>query len=233
MFDGDFREGAMKGAISTEPFIDDDAKSILITGRFRMGLDLLRGHIGDGSGSVLVWLGTYALNHEGDAEVAEEYFVVAIQEHVLWFDIAMDKHLIVSILQGGSDLGNVGDDGVYGELRSLGVALAQVAAGGILHDEKRGAVLYAKVEDLDDMGMPQAGNGARFGEKSGLFSGAQVSMQDFDSGRCVQVDMFCQVDVGEVTASEQLYETIVAEQLALTSCGVDHGCISSRVHPAP
>ena len=52
-----FGKGTMKGTISTEPFIDHDPQRILVTGRARLALDLLGGHVGDGADHFLILSG--------------------------------------------------------------------------------------------------------------------------------------------------------------------------------
>src|SRR5260370_23992292 len=150
MFNGDLGKRAVRGAIPAEPFIDDDAKGVLIASRAGMRMHLFWGHVGNGSGGVLLTAllhravthirattrvaGPEGLVYDCDAEVAEQNLVIASQQHVLRLDVAMDQFLVMGILQGGRDLLDVGDHSMYWEPRALRVTLAQVATRRVLHD---------------------------------------------------------------------------------------------------
>src|SRR5258706_5430482 len=141
MFNGDLGKRAVKGAIPAEPFIDDDAKGVLIASRAGMRLHLFWGHVGNGSSGVLLTAPLHravtrpeGLVYDCDAEVAEQNLVIASQQHVLRLDVAMDQFLVMGILQGGRDLLDVGDHSMYWEPRALRVTLAQVATRRVLHD---------------------------------------------------------------------------------------------------
>src|SRR5256885_14077156 len=109
MFDGDLGKRAVKGAISAEPFIDDDAKGILVAGRAGMRLHLFWDHVGNGSGGLLLATThirvtiliretiplrattrvapTEGLVYYCDAEVTKQNLVSASQQHILRFDV--------------------------------------------------------------------------------------------------------------------------------------------------
>ena len=57
MLDGNLCKRPVKRAISAQPFIDDNAQSILIACWARMRLDLLGSHVGNGSCRILGMLG--------------------------------------------------------------------------------------------------------------------------------------------------------------------------------
>src|SRR5258708_17110642 len=153
MFNGDLGKRAVKGAIPAEPFIDDDAKGVLIASRAGMRLHLFWGHVGNGSGGVLLTAllhravthirattrvaGPEGLVSDCDAEVAEQNLVIASQPHVLPLDVAMDHVLVMCILQGASDSLDAGDLSMYWEPRALRVTLAQRATPLVLHNSNR------------------------------------------------------------------------------------------------
>ena len=66
----------------------------------------------------------------------------------------MNQLFLVRILQGTGHLCDVGDDGVERELGTFRLALAQVAARSIVHDQEGSHSLHTKVQDLDNEGMP-------------------------------------------------------------------------------
>ncbi len=60
-----------KRRLSTQPLIDHDAQGILIAGGTWFTSELLRGHIGNGSGRLQGRLRTCALDDDGNAKVTE------------------------------------------------------------------------------------------------------------------------------------------------------------------
>src|SRR5437899_3340572 len=107
----------------------------------------------------------------------------------------------MSILQGLSHLRDVGDNGVEWEQRPAGVALTQSAIGSIVHHQKGSHALNTEVQNLDDMGMPQMGNGTCLAEKVFSIIACQLAMQYFNGSLGVQVNMLPQVDFREAPLS--------------------------------
>ena len=95
----DFREGAIKREFSTEPLIDDYTQCILVAGRTRMFLDLLRGHVGDGANGRLGRHRGGAVSNRRNAEVAEDDLIAPSNEQVLRLDIPMNEPLLMCIVQ--------------------------------------------------------------------------------------------------------------------------------------
>src|SRR5436305_2189431 len=110
MLSDDLGHRPMKWAVPTEPFVDDNAEGVLITSGTWMALDLLWGDVGHGSSHSLRALIARALSHNGNAKVRKQHLLMLPDEHVLWFDIAVDDALVVSILQSGGHLLDVGED---------------------------------------------------------------------------------------------------------------------------
>ncbi len=98
MFDCDLCVGALKGTLSAEPFVRNDAKRILIASRAWMGLDLLWCHICNGASDVLRILVLRALRDQGNAKIAQQYFLIATQQHIFWLHIAVNQPLVMCIL---------------------------------------------------------------------------------------------------------------------------------------
>src|SRR5437868_1576683 len=120
-------KGPMEGTITSQPLVDYNGQGILIAGRARSPLDLLRGHIGHGTDDILCALVTRTLCYQCDAEIAHQYLILSPQQHVFWLHIAMHQLLIVGILQGRSSLFDILHDGSQWKLRSLRMALAHCA----------------------------------------------------------------------------------------------------------
>src|SRR5215472_329651 len=122
MLDSQFRKRAMKGTVSTEPLVDDDAQGILIAGWAWMSLDLFRSHICNRSSYILCMLVAGTLSHQGNAKVTEQDLAASPKQHILWLDIAVDKLLIMGVLQAIRDLLDITDDGAQRKDASCGVS---------------------------------------------------------------------------------------------------------------
>src|SRR6266700_4530526 len=153
MFDGNFRQRAVKRALSAQPFVGHDAQRILIAGWYGMRLKLFRRHVGNGSGGILGLPGACDRVHNGDAEVAQQDFVVAAQEHIFRFDVTVNQVLLMSKLQGVGYLAHVGEHDLKRETRPLWMTLAQVAVGSKVDDQKGCGAVHTKVEYLYNMRM--------------------------------------------------------------------------------
>src|SRR5712691_1366520 len=103
VLDGDFIERPAEGTMAAEPFVDENAKGILIAGKAGFATHLFRSHVEDGAGCLLRLLNTSTLGKDSQAKIAEQHFVVSAEQHILWLDIAVDHLFLVGILQGGSE----------------------------------------------------------------------------------------------------------------------------------
>src|SRR5262249_53937731 len=72
---------SLKWAISAEPFIDDHPQCILIAGRARMALDLLRSHICDRARDILRVLREGTVRGQCNPKIAEKYLLPGSQQH--------------------------------------------------------------------------------------------------------------------------------------------------------
>src|SRR5262249_15078812 len=124
---------------------------------------------------------------------------------------------IVGILQGFSDLLDVGDDRWEGEDTPLGMALAQRATWSITHDKERDAMDDVEIEDAQDMGMFQAGDGVSLLLETFHFAlVGQARVQDFNGCAGTQPQMFPRVEFCEAAPPQETDEAIVAKLLANT-----------------
>lgn len=95
-----------EGRRATEPFVDGDAKCVLVAGLLRFPSELFRGHVEGSAADTIGGLegGATGFGEDGDAEVAEQEFAVPPNEHIFGLDVAVDNALVVRVLQGGGDL---------------------------------------------------------------------------------------------------------------------------------
>src|SRR5712692_11282834 len=103
----DLGKGAGKGRASTKPFIDNYPQCVLITGKPGFPLQLLRSHVDDGPCYFLDILRTRTLCQKCHAKVTQEDLCISSKEHVLWFDVPMDKFFPMCILQSTGNLGHI------------------------------------------------------------------------------------------------------------------------------
>ncbi len=153
------------------------------------------------------------MRRDSDAEIREQHLVALVQQHILRLDIAVNQPLFVGVLQGSCYLPYSGQDGLEAQLPAFGIALAQRAVGGILHHQKRGAALHAKIEDAQDMRMLQPGDSLRLAEKVIQIAFAQAGMQHFDGCLRLQVEVFAQIDLGKAALAQQPQQPVVAQLL--------------------
>src|SRR5207248_10301913 len=81
------------------------------------------------------------MSYSSDAKVAEQKFVLCSKEDVLWLDIPMNPSLVMSILQGSSDLFDVRDNSGQRKMGPSGMVLQKGAIGSKLHHQKRDIIL--------------------------------------------------------------------------------------------
>src|SRR6266700_1101870 len=93
---------------------------------------------------------------------------------------------------------------------------AQGAIGSILHNQKRGLVLEAKVEYAHNMGMLQVRDRAGLAQKLLLGVRLHAHMEDLDGSRHLSVALFCQVDLSKGPAPEQAEQRVIAKDLSDT-----------------
>ncbi len=120
-----FDKCTTKGSFSANPFVDHNAKSVLVAGRARLALQLLRSHVINGSGLILYIHGMGCMGDAGNAKVGQQDFVVLTQEHVIRFDVAVDDAFLMRILEGFGYLVHIANDDFKGKLCAFRVSLAQ------------------------------------------------------------------------------------------------------------
>src|SRR5579883_852739 len=114
----------MKGTVSTQPFVDDNAQGILIARRSRFPLNLFWRHVGDCSHYILRILVTRTLSDQGHTKITQQNFVFSPKQHVFWFYIAMDQLFVMRVLQGYCYLFHIGYNRGQRQNRAFWVALA-------------------------------------------------------------------------------------------------------------
>ena len=102
----------------------------------------------------MVIAGSQGTRLRSDAEVADHELFIVVEQYILWFQVAMNDLLIVSVLQRGCYLTHITSDKLRGELRPSRMALSQTAVNGIWHYQKwRIRAINAGIEYWHDVGM--------------------------------------------------------------------------------
>ncbi len=126
----------------------------------------------------------------------------------------------VGVLQGGSNLLDVGHRCGEREAGTTRVTLAQGALARIVHGQKRDALFHSKVVDAHNMRMVEASEQLRLGEEGVDIFVFQRGMQDFEGGTAFEIDMLAQIDLCEAASSKQAQQAIVAQ---LLTNAIGHG----------
>ncbi len=92
--------------------------------------------------------------------------------------------------------------------------MAQGAMGGIVHDQIRSIVFDAKLQNMDNVRMPEPGNGASLGDKALLIGLAQLCLEYLDRGLRFKMFVNAQVDLGETTGAQHSGQRIIAKLFA-------------------
>src|SRR5579859_2237076 len=151
------------------------------------------------------------MKDERDTEIAQQHRVMLAEQHIFRFDVAMDVMLIVSILEGISDLFEIGKNSDGRNIAAAGMAAAQCAIGGVIHDQKWSAIFHIEIIDADNVGMAQASDDARLPAKLIQVAAFQARAQDLDGGIGVQVDMHTQINVREAPLGYQMEQPVIAQ----------------------
>src|SRR6266487_1374322 len=107
MLRGDFKKSALKGAFPTEPFIDHNSESILVTCKSRVAIKLFRCHVGYGTSHFLLGERNSTMSNRSYSKIAQEDLIRSVQKHIFGFDIAMNELIRVGIVQGSGELPEV------------------------------------------------------------------------------------------------------------------------------
>src|SRR5262249_19685119 len=142
-------------------------EGILVAGRAWFALNLFGGHVEDRASITLRFERCGSMGNGDQAKVAENDLVGVTQQHVLRFDIAVNESSVVSVLQGGCHLFDIGDNGRQRHRRAWGMELTEAAVWSIVHHEKKSArsLFNPEILHAHNICIPQIGNGASLVEK--------------------------------------------------------------------
>ena len=152
----------------------------------------------------------------GDAKVREDGVAAGGEENIGRFNIAVNHASLVSLVEGAGGLAD--EFGDFGRRHGLTggaecvEALFQSLAVYKFHDHVIGIVLVAKIENTDNIGVPECGHGPRLALKAGqecLVIGHK-GVQDFDRHVTIQRRLVGFVYLGHAAPAQVLYDLVMA-----------------------
>src|ERR1051326_3971019 len=191
----------MKGPRACEPFIGHNAQRVLVAGRDWMPSYLLGGHVGNRR-SILRALKTHPLLQNRNAKISEQQLPPRVQQHILWFDIAVDDALVIGMLQGAGRLLDKGKNRRWRYRDLLRKTSAKAAALGVWHHQVRHAALHAKVQQTSNVRMRKQPQQLGFSTEEFDVLTSQVRVEDFNDCLCARLHVFSQIDLGKTPPVE-------------------------------
>ena len=164
-------DGGFGGGLAADEFVEDGAKAVEVGvgALLPFGAVLLgRGVAGTDDGAEAAAVFTQGM--AGGAKVDEQRAALLSEEDVAGFDVAVQQSRLVNLLQAVEQRGEEGEDFVLVEAAAL-EPLAQGLAFFEVHDDIRRSVGFEVVNDANDVGVFELGEGLGFVE---VFSQAVV-----------------------------------------------------------
>lgn len=216
---------AAEGEFAGEEFVEDDAEGVDV-GTVVDGTaagDLFGSHVvggahglacaGERAGGGAAGLRLFETEELGESEVGDFYPSAIIEQDILGFDVAMDDPFVVGELEGVADLA---DD--FECLLRVGRAICDHLPEGwafdVLHEEVvEAAGGLTEVENADDVGVVQPGEGTGFAEEAFGEGGVvgEIGGEDFDGDGAIEPDLFGEIDGSHTSGTEKLNEFQVGE----------------------
>ena len=143
---------AVKGPDAGEPLVGDHCQGVLVGSCLGLPLEVLWGHVAD-SADERGHAFRDAPAEAGQAEVRQQHLTVLPQQHVFWLDIQVNHTLVMRVLQGISNLFDIGNHGIKRNQVPFRVEIAQGSSGGVVHDNVGDISLNTEIEAADNMRM--------------------------------------------------------------------------------
>ena len=159
--------------------------------------------------------------HQGDAEVGDLHVPVGAQQHVLWFDIAVDDPRSVGEGQRSSHLEGHGGGRFGVEGAAAGNDRRQAVPADVLHDDEVAVPLASPVVDADDVGVAQPGCGVGLAPQALGESGivGELRVQHLECHVPVQLPVAGQVHAGHASLRQAAHEFVApAENRRFLRC---------------
>jgi hypothetical protein len=209
---------AVKRQLSREHLVEDDAERVEVPPcPCRRPVHVLRGDVARCSEALLRERELRRVDDLGDPEVRQlDDFLLRRspgQEHVLRLEVTVDDAELVRAREGGRHLHRhprcpPPREGAVAKL------VEEALAFDVLHHEEDEAVGLPEVRDLDDAGVVDPIDGARFAEEPLAVGGvhAEVLPEHLDRRQALDHDVPCEIDQRHPADAEPLHEPIARGQ---------------------
>ena len=152
-----------------------------------------------------------------------------MEQDVLGLDVAVDHAVAVGVAQGAGDLGRDPDDVGDRKLLLAPEPVAQRFALDERHHVVRSAADLARVDEPEDVGVLQVGDGLDLAEEPlGADDGREVGAEHLDGDLALVAEVVGEVDRGHAALAELALDAVaVGENGAEALDGVGHAAESA------
>ena len=220
-------EGAERQSAG-EHFVETDAEAVQVGAAVQSArrAELFRGHVFHGA-HALVLTGhiqpALFLRQVGQAEVGDFHHLLTIDHHVAGLDVSVDHAAAMRVFQTAEHLPRDGEDFLGGQSALPGEPLLQRFTLDELHDDEVRVPLTTPVNDADNIGVVQAGQGRGLAlepldEHAFL---EELLGKDFYGNGPIQRKLTAAEDHGHSPGTEERFDDIIAQSLARAETGDD------------
>ena len=146
----------------------------------------------------------------GDAEIGDLDAPVLHHEDVVRFDVAVDKTVLVRMMQSLGNLTRNGERRGNGQASARIKLFAQGLPRNVFHNDVVGVSLLPDIIDIDDVGMRHLRGSLRFGLKACYKLGVtrELGVQHLDCDRSIEQFVVRLIYISHAAASNKLHKLI-------------------------
>ncbi len=149
---------------------------------------------------------------QGDAEIGDQGLLV-VEQDVLGLDIPVDDAVAMRVIQRRADFGGDAHGIRDGELLLSRQAIAERLALDERHDVVRRAVDLAGIDQPQDVGVLQVGDGLDLTQEPlGADDGRELGAQHLDGDLAVVLEVVGEVDGGHAALAELALDRVAVGQ---------------------
>ena len=173
-------------------------------------------HFGCGVAGGAVNLRTFLMagaDRMGQAEVANFWLVVMIEQNIRRLDVAVDDTVFVSVGEALADAGDEADHFVWLDRMTVG-AVEKRLTRHELHDDEEHAVHFAEVVDADEVRVVEPCHAFRFGFEARAEHRvlAELARQDLDGDRAIERFLHGAIDGTHAAGGDEAFDVICRKQ---------------------
>ena len=210
----------LKGRSPGQSFIQDRTQRVNVAASVRfLAPSLFRRHVGWRANDIAGGVDGFDIESSGKPEVADAH-LIAVQQNIAGFDVAMNDSGLMSMFNGGSGLTHHAD----GLSRHQGALPESLLHRTVmkLHDQKRFAAMLTNLQHLDDVLVIKRCSGLGFAQQT--FRIVRLVMvlmafvcQDLDRNDTIQVDVSSTIDgtTAAVASDAQAFEARDLRQVGI------------------